>query len=188
VTGSSPSSDRSELLIAALQERNAALEERNALIEAHGALLEEQVRVLTERVDALERENAELKRKITGRTTERTGPKLRQENPRDKNDAAAQKKRRERREERKKLREEKVPHPLDPATLACCPNCGQGPLTELKPECSVELEWVPGYLKRVSHERGRGFSGIRRPRIPNCGGSRPCHRIGRGHEGSPRRA
>ncbi len=159
MTGPSPTSDRSELLllIAALQKRNAALEERNALLEAQGALLEEQVRVLTERVDALERENAELKRKISGRTTERTGPKPRKENPRDKNDAAAQKKRRERREERNKLREEKVPHPLDPAAMACCPDCGQGPLAELKPECSVELEWVPGYLKRVSHERGRGF-------------------------------
>jgi len=162
VTGPSPtpSSDRSELLllVAALQERNAALEAQNATLLLQHAELKEQVRVLTERVDELERENAELKRKITGRTTERTGPKPRKDNPREKNDAAAQKKRRERREERKKqLREETRPHPLDPAVLACCPECAGGPLTELSPECSVELEWVPGYLKRVSHERGRGF-------------------------------
>ncbi len=158
-----PTSDRSELLllIAALQERNALLEAQHAALrqalEDQRVRFEEQVRVLTERVDELERENAELKRKITGRTTERTGPKPRKKNPRDNNDAAAQKKRRKRREERKKLREEKVPHLLDPSAKACCPDCGQGPLTELSPECSVELEWVPGHLKRVSHERERGL-------------------------------
>jgi transposase len=172
VTVTAPSTETLLALVAELREQNAALREQlaalqdeNALLrqrvaqleaaEAENVELREQVRVLTERLDGVERENAELKKRVTGRTTERTGRRGK-ENPRQKNDAEAQRKRREAREKRKStLESEEVPHPVDPEAKACCPKCGQGPMGELSPECSDEFEWIPGRLVRLRHVRER---------------------------------
>jgi transposase len=141
--------------VAELREENAALLHRAETAEAENAELREQVRVLTERLDVVERENAELKKRVTGRTTERTGQR-RKDNPRPKNDAEAQRKRREAREKRKSaLASEDVSHPVDPEAKACCPKCGGGPMSALSPECSDEFEWVPGHLVRLRHVRER---------------------------------
>lgn len=165
MTVTAPSTETLLALVTELREQNAALQEENALLRQRVAQLEaaevenvelrEQVRVLTERLDGVERENAELKKRVTGRTTERTGRRGK-ENPRKKNDAEAQRKRREAREKRKStLESEDVPHPVDPEAKACCPKCGQGPMGALSPECSDEFEWVPGRLVRLRHVRER---------------------------------
>jgi len=145
---------------AELRTLNEALTARVAELEAENEALRAQVAVipvLTEKLAAAEREIAELKRKITGRTTERSGPKPPKDSPRTKNDDGAQEKRRKRRQERESLPELEVPHLLDPAAKETCPSCGQNAMVALQPERSVEFEWVPGYLQKRVHVREKAL-------------------------------
>lgn len=145
---------------AELRAQNEALTARVAELEAEREELRAQVAVipvLTEKLDAAEREVAELKRKITGRTTERSGPKPPKDPPRNKNDKAAQDKRRRNREARNTLPETPVQHPLDPGARENCPSCGGGLMVPLQPERSVEFEWVPGYLQKLVHLREKAI-------------------------------
>jgi len=145
---------------AELQVQNAALTARVAELEAENEELRAQVAVipvLTEKLDAAEREVAELKRKITGRTTERSGPKPPKDPARNKNDAGAQRKRRKNREARNSLPAREVPHLLDPAAKETCPSCGKESMVELEPERTVEFEWVPGYLQKLVHVREKAI-------------------------------
>jgi len=142
-----------------LRTQNSALTARVAELEAENEELRAQVAVipvLTEKLDAAQREIAELKRKITGRTTERTGPKPPKAPARKKNDGRAQDKRRKNREARSTLPETPVAHPLDPADKESCPDCG-GSMVELAPERSVEFEWVPGHLQKRVHLREKAM-------------------------------
>lgn len=144
---------------AELRTQNEALTARVAELEAENEELRAQVAVipvLTEKLDAAQREIAELKRKITGRTTERTGPKPPKDPPRNKNDKRAQAKRRKNREARNTLPETPVHHPLDPADRESCSDCG-GSMVALQPERSVEFEWVPGHLKKLVHLREKAI-------------------------------
>jgi transposase len=124
----------------------AALREENMRLRGDGKQLQT-------KLSGLEEQNDQLLRKVLGRTSEKMPPLSREIRDSDEERKKSSKKRRARNAEaRAKLPSEVVTHDVADKDRSC-PNCEQGEMRPMPPECSTEYEYVPARLVRRVHQR-----------------------------------
>jgi transposase len=146
-----------------IAKQQAVIEQQQAVIRDLEKQLE-LARADKARLQTLETEVARLTRELIGRKTEKTRVKpvqreLAENEPERTEEEAARRreeiarKRRERALAKDAALETKdVEHPLPPE-LKACPSCGGTEGTELPPEITTTIEYVPGHFVRRRHKR-----------------------------------